>query len=152
MRTVCPHVNNCEPFHTCLFTDRNKYMCPYIPQKKRNYTEHKEQAALIQWRDLNKNNLPGLELLHSIPNGGHRPRREAARMKAEGALSGIPDLFLPVPRKGWRGFYIEMKAGTNKLSADQKEMHAKLTLQGYYVETHWNWIDAKNAIEEYLKN
>ena len=64
-------------------------------------TEHEEQALVIQWAELHKRTLPGLELLHAIPNGGDRDVRVATKLKAEGVKAGVPDLLLPVPASGF---------------------------------------------------
>jgi hypothetical protein len=60
-------------------------------------------------------------LLFAIPNGGLRNIRTAMRLKKEGTLAGVPDLFLSIPRNDWHGFYIEMKAGKNKLTEEQEK-------------------------------
>ena len=39
-------------------------------------------------------------LLYAVPNGGYRNAREAARFKAEGVRSGVPDLCLAVSNGG----------------------------------------------------
>lgn len=68
--------------------------------------------------------VPELRWCHSIPNGGLRDKITAAKMKQEGALAGILDIFLPLPVKikakedtqfanlmptMYAGLYIEMK-------------------------------------------
>ena len=46
----------------------------------------------------------------------------ASKLKAEGVLSGVPDLHIPIAKKGYNGLYIELnkngKAG--KVSDNQK--------------------------------
>ena len=63
-------------------------------------TEHDEQHAVIVWAALNESRYKGLHLLHAIPNAGKRSIGAAKYMQAEGLKSGIPDLCLPVARKG----------------------------------------------------
>ncbi len=48
--------------------------------------EHLEQVALMQWASLptSLKRYPELELLHAVPNGGHRFISVAKAMKAEG--------------------------------------------------------------------
>lgn len=55
-------------------------------------------------------------------------------MKREGVVSGVPDLFLSLPRNGYHGFYIEMKYGKNKLTKNQEEFFAKARMNGYRCE------------------
>jgi|SRR5215217_2989140 len=98
----------------------------------RSGTEHGEQVALFAWAALNVQNAPELRWLHAIPNGGERHKAVAASMKAEGARTGVVDVFLPCPRPIWNkdeyvrgelhlarnwyhGLYIEMKKPAAKL-------------------------------------
>ena len=50
-----------------------------------------------------------------------RDIRTAANLKKEGVKRGVPDICLPVSRGKYHGLYIEMKAGKNKPSKEQKE-------------------------------
>ena len=45
-------------------------------------------------------------LIYAIPNGGQRNVIVASKMKAEGVLSGVPDLHIPIAKKGYNGLYI----------------------------------------------
>ena len=73
-------------------------------------SESEEQAAIFEWCAWNRGKYPELELLYHIPNGGKRGKAEAARFKREGVKAGVPDLCLPVARRGFHGLYIELKA------------------------------------------
>lgn len=113
-------------------------------------SEHDEQAALIHWCELNKNRIPELGLLLAIPNGGKRAIKTATRLKLEGVKAGVPDLFLPVARKGCHGLFIEMKFGKNKTSKAQNDWHNVLIKQGYHVYCTYSWIHAAEVIQFYL--
>ena len=117
-------------------------------------SEHDDQAALIEWARMNEAQLPGVDLLHSIPNGGGRTPRQAATLKAEGVLAGVPDLFLPIARHDFHGMYIEMKTINNGRktypTAEQREMHTRLSGEGYLVRVCWTWEEAAEWIERYL--
>jgi len=93
---------------------------------------------------------PGLELLHSIPNGGKRNIREASRLKKEGALAGVSDVFLPVARGGYHGLYVELKVKGGKTSASQKWWIKETIKQGYLSVVCFGWVDASEVIGEYL--
>lgn len=67
-------------------------------------SESDEQSAVVDYCDLK-----GIPCYH-IPNGGLRSKREAARMKGQGVRPGVPDLCIPVARRGYHSLYIEMKA------------------------------------------
>lgn len=116
-----------------------------------NPTESHEQIALFEWADWAIQRYPELERLHAIPNGGHRNPATAARLKKEGVKKGVPDLCLPVPRRGYHGLYIELKrpkGGT--VSPDQAKFIGWLRAEGYRVEVARGFEAAREAIEEYL--
>ena len=61
-------------------------------------------------------------LIFAIPNGGYRSRVTASRLKAEGVVKGIPDLYIPA----WN-LWVEMKRTKGgSVSADQKSMMSYL--------------------------
>lgn len=113
-------------------------------------SEHDEQAALFRWATFAANRWPELALMFAIPNGGHRVKAVAAKLKAEGVKAGVPDLCLPVPRGEWHGLYIEMKTRTGRASKEQKRWLGALQAQGYRVAVCKGWEAAKELIEEYL--
>lgn len=83
--------------------------------------ELEEQAALIEWADQTVINgiKIGDYLLH-IPNEGKRGPKAAHDAKRLGVRVGVPDLFLALPRSGYAGLWIEMKAKNGKLSTQQE--------------------------------
>ncbi|EHQ92164.1 VRR-NUC domain-containing protein [Desulfosporosinus youngiae] len=115
-----------------------------------NHRESDEQQALFQWAKLMEVQYPELSLLHSIPNGGKRNAREAARLKKEGAKAGVSDIFLPVARGGFHGLYIEFKVKGGKLSDNQTWWLEETTKQGYYSTVCFGWIEASEVIQKYL--
>ncbi|RQV98735.1 VRR-NUC domain-containing protein, partial [bacterium] len=88
--------------------------------------EHLEQAALFQWTSMNEERIPELKNLFAIPNGGHRHKAVAAKMKAEGVKAGVPDILLACPCDGFHGLFIEMKAGKNRTTKNQNEWIQRL--------------------------
>jgi len=77
-------------------------------------SEHLEQVYFIQYF---KRTYPDV-LIFAIPNGGKRNLSEAARLKAEGVVAGVPDLCIPA----WR-IYIEMKRSAGGVvSKEQQSM------------------------------
>lgn len=90
-------------------------------------------------------------VIHAIPNGGHRNAAEAKRLKAEGVTSGIPDLFMAVARKGFNGFYIEMKNGKyNYATENQKMMMKKLEAAGYKTAICHSFEEFKKEVDSYF--
>ncbi len=113
-------------------------------------SEHAEQVALFKWAEFAAARWPELTLMHAIPNGGHRSKITAARLKAEGVRAGVPDICLPVARGGWHGLYIEMKTRIGRQSKDQRRWVIALRAQTYRAEVCRGWVAARAVIEEYL--
>lgn len=118
--------------------------------------EHQEQVALIKWagyQHLPNSNLKIGDFLVAIPNGGSRNVITGAMLKAEGVRAGFPDLFLCVPTPYNHGLFIEMKAPTKgaRLSEAQKDWITKLRFHGYKSIVCYGFLEAKQAIEEYLQ-
>jgi len=114
-------------------------------------TESQEQQALFEWAAYAQGKYPELALMLAIPNGGHRHKATAGRLKAEGVKAGVPDIMLPVARCGYHGLFIEMKrASGGKLSQDQKRWLDELYAQGYACVVCTSWETAKKHIEQYL--
>ena len=113
-------------------------------------SEHQEQAALFEWAAWNSERVPALNLLYAIPNGGKRDKATAAKLKQEGVKAGVPDICLPVARRGYHGFYIEMKVGKNKPSTDQWVWLNALDLEGYMISVSHGWQEAAHKIIDYL--
>ena len=114
-------------------------------------SEHDAQAALIQWARYSEVRYPELRLLFAVPNGGPRSRRAGAMLKAEGLRAGVPDLCLPVARRGYHGLFVELKVGRNKPSDRQREMLDALHEQGYSAVVCYGWEEARDTITEYLE-
>ncbi len=113
-------------------------------------SEHAEQAALFRWAEFARARLPELALLYAVPNGGHRHKATAARLKAEGVKRGVPDLCLPVARGGAHGLYIELKTERGKTTPEQLGWIRALRRQGYAAEVCHGWESARSMIEHYL--
>ena len=112
--------------------------------------EHDEQVTLFQLLALNEREFPALKWVHAIPNGGHRHKATAGKLKAEGVKAGVSDIFVPIPVKGYHGLYLEMKAGKNKLTTEQSEFGDFVTSRGYSFYTAWSAGEALTAIGLYL--
>ncbi len=105
----------------------------------------------MQWAEMAKGAHPELRMLYHIPNEGKRSRKTGARMRAEGLKKGVPDLCLPVARKGKHGLYIELKRSKGgKLSEAQSEWLDRLMAEGYAVAVCYGWENAAEVIERYL--
>ena len=114
-------------------------------------TEEQEQAAVIEWRELMKNQFPDLEDLIHIPNGGLRSKSEAVRFKRLGVRPGVSDLFLPTPVGKYHGLWVEMKRQKGgKLSPDQKDWLERMNKKGYLAVRANGAEEACDIIYKYL--
>ncbi len=112
-----------------------------------NDLEHKEQSNVIRWFRLQ---YPKLTMF-AIPNGGLRHIRTAARLKDEGVMAGVADLFLMKPSGLYHGLFIEMKSEKGKLTDNQTLFLRKAIFEGYEIKVCYSFIEAKESIEHYLR-
>ena len=90
-------------------------------------------------------------IIYAIPNGGARNIIVASKLKAEGVLSGIPDIHIPVQNRGYYGLYIEMKAGKNKPTENQITIMGKLTNEGYLCKVVYSFDEFKKLVDWYIE-
>lgn len=84
-------------------------------------------------------------LIFAIPNGEKRAITVAKRLKAEGVVRGIPDLFIPQ----WN-LWVEMKrVSGGRLSPEQKAMIGYLEGVGHKVIVGKGAADASKQILEF---
>jgi len=107
-------------------------------------SEHVEQSLFVQWF---RRSYPDV-LIFAIPNGGARSKATAGKLKVEGVVAGVPDLFVPE----WR-LWIEMKRTKGGVvSAEQKGMIDYLQSVGYHVIVCKGAEHAKAQILEILND
>lgn len=101
--------------------------------------------------------IPELVWVFAIPNGGSRGKtkdeamRVGAMLKAEGVKAGVSDIFVPIPRHGRCGLFIEMKredGGT--LSDKQREFGSAMQAAGYGFVCCHGWLEAVKIIKQWL--
>lgn len=91
-------------------------------------------------------------LMFAVPNGGARSAITGARLKAEGVLAGVPDVFLAFPAGGLHGLFIEMKrARGGATSTAQKIVGELLSHAGYGVAVCHGWQDARDTVIRYME-
>ena len=111
--------------------------------------EHEEQAAVVQWFDLQYPHLS--RLLYAIPNGANKSIATAMKFKREGLRAGFPDLGLAVGRRGYNGMFIEMKrVNRSFLNEEQKQYALDLRKQGFFVCVAYGFDEARQFINGYL--
>ena len=104
--------------------------------------EHLEQSLFVSWF---RATFPGV-VIFAIPNGGHRNKVVAYKLKMEGVLPGVPDLFIPE----WR-LWVEMKKEKEgKISEEQKIIMEYLRNCGYTAQVCHGFEEAKRFIIGFL--
>lgn len=120
-------------------------------------SEHDDQRALFAWAAYAQREHPELALLFAVPNGGHRSKATAGRLKAEGVRAGVPDVCFPVPRGNYAALWIELKRmaqpgrPAGKETAMQKQWRLALNNAGNYAVVCKGWTAARDVIVQYLK-
>ncbi len=114
-------------------------------------SEDEEQTAVMEWTVLMEKQLPELRLLFHVANGGERHPAVASKLKRMGVKKGVPDLFLPVPRGGFHGLWVEMKRKKGgRVSDEQKAWIEDLEGQMYRCVVAHGCEEACDAIFKYL--
>jgi len=106
-------------------------------------SEHSEQVGFINWF---RSQYPEI-LIFAIPNGEKRAISVAKRLKAEGVVRGVPDLFIPA----WN-LWVEMKrVSGGRLSTDQKQMISYLENIGHTVIVGKGATDASQQVLKFME-
>lgn len=119
------------------------------------HLESAQQQQVIEWSKwaykANPVRYPNLDLLHCSLNGVKLTKTQAGIAKGQGMLSGVPDLFLPVPQQNYHGLYIEMKSEKGRLTENQEWFLSKTEGLGYKAAVCYSANEAIAVIEEYYK-
>ena len=114
--------------------------------------EWEHQSTLFKWakQPCIRAKLPELKYLYHIPNGGKRDLIEARHLKEQGVRPGVPDLHLPVARRGYNSLYIELKTEKGRTTDNQEWWIAELVKQGNYAVVCHGWEEARECLIWYL--
>ena len=119
--------------------------------KPRAQPEYEEQVAVFQWTKAMEGEYPDLKYLFATLNGIRLTPHLAAKAKAAGNKKGVCDIWLPTRRGKHSGLVIELKAGTNRPTPEQKDWIAYLNSQGFYACACWGAGEAVETITKYLQ-
>ena len=119
--------------------------------------EHKLQVAFVNWFRMQYNQYSGL--MWATPNGGMRNVKVATKLKREGVLSGVADLFLAVPRYAddgeilmdTPGLFIELKIKGNYQNENQKRFQKDVEKQSYRYEVCYSLDEFMKVVNGYLE-
>jgi hypothetical protein len=114
----------------------------------KRYIEDTLQKSCVQWFDLQYGHL-SWALFH-VPNGGQRNAKEAAKFKAMGVRAGVPDLILLHRSGAYSYLALELKAGKNTQTANQKTYQSKMEADGGKYAVIRSIDDFIETVNEYL--
>ena len=121
-------------------------------KRPRQELEHREQVHLIRWADIvMADQHPNAGKLFAIPNGGHRNKQVALKLKEEGVRAGVLDLFFPEARGGYFGLWIEMKVRPNRPTPEQLARIRQHLDDGYYAAVCYSHEQAQTLVLWYLE-
>ena len=115
-------------------------------------TEAQHQAALFKWSkqpEIRKL-YPELALMYHIPNEGNRTGKNGAILRSSGMKRGVPDICLPVTRRGHGALYVEMKVPGKDAEPHQQWWIDRLTRAGNCACVCHGWESAVEVIFWYL--
>jgi hypothetical protein len=111
--------------------------------KEKFPSEHQEQVGFVNWFRARFSGV----LIFAIPNGEKRAITVAKRLKVEGVVRGIPDLFIPE----WC-LWVEMKrVQGGRLSPEQKNMIGYLESIGQTVLVGKGSKHASELVLKYIQ-
>ena len=106
-------------------------------------SEAMEQEGFVVWFHHTHPDV----LIYHCPNGEYRSPSVAMRLKKQGVVPGIPDLFIPA----WK-LYIEMKKENGGVvSKEQTKVMDYLTRVGYAVIIGNGATDASMKVLEFIR-
>ena len=115
------------------------------------HIESAHQAQVIEWSKwaYKTGKYPMLNMLHCSLNGVKLSGTQAKIAKGQGMLSGVPDLFLPVPKNGYHGLFIEMKSEKGRVTENQHWFLTNAESVGYKTAVCYSAKEAISAIQAY---
>lgn len=117
------------------------------------HLEAAQQAQVIEWSKwaykAKPTQYPNLDLLHCSLNGVKLSGTQAKIAKGQGMLSGVPDLFLPVPKNGFHGLFVEMKSEKGRVTENQEWFLSKTEGLGYKTAVCYSASEAIKTIQDY---
>lgn len=124
-------------------------------------SEHQIQASVIHWCRLNELQDARLHWVFAIPNGAALPHYgggkgnkgfspQANKLKAEGLLPGVSDLFVPIPAQGYHGLFLETKKPGGEVSEVQRLFMDAMSEIGYLAVAYYSFEEGVQVICEYL--
>lgn len=111
-------------------------------------SETEIQRQIIEWC----NHIPELRnMVIHIPNEGKRTISMGRKLRQIGLRPGVADLFIPIPRHGYNGVWVEIKSKHGVLRENQREFLSDMEKQGYLTFISRSLEDFMQKINAYMK-
>ena len=113
-------------------------------------SEHQEQSrffAVIRRLAEKDSRLDGA---FAIPNGFLDSKSKRIKAFKEGMLSGVSDVFIPLPSKGFHGLFLEFKRQDGRATKAQVDFLNLMRSRGYKAEVVYGLRQALQVLKEYL--
>nr|WP_297167535.1 VRR-NUC domain-containing protein [uncultured Dysgonomonas sp.] len=118
--------------------------------KKHDKPEERMQIKFFNQVPLFFPKLPD-KLLFAVPNGGSRNIVEAKNLKAQGVKSGVSDVILLIPKKGYSCLCLEFKTPISKQSDEQITFQSQAEKAGNKYVVVRSVKEAIDALKWYLE-
>jgi hypothetical protein len=107
--------------------------------------------AFFDWVRVKAQSDPRYELIIHVPNEAKRSWWLGRRMKRKGIASGIPDILVLYPSKGFNGLAVELKR-TPKLHATENQITwlNRLTKYNWHCALCFTADAAMGIVENYI--
>ena len=115
-----------------------------------NQTEHEIQKAVIRYCRTIEKYDNRYSYIFAVPNGGKRDVRVAKKLKAEGVISGVSDLVIPLPVGFYHGAFIEVKRIGGRATDNQKTFLRIMAERGYFCAITYGYEETVEAIVKYI--
>ena len=124
----------------------------HTPEKRMSESAH--QRAIFKWTQQPhiRQKWPDLKLLFHVKNETTEGARQVAVDRSSGVKRGVPDLCLPVARRGYHSLWVELKNETGRPSKEQKWWIEELGKQGCKASICHGWQEAVRLIEWYMSD
>jgi len=110
-----------------------------------NQPEHEFQKVVVRYLNLKK--IP----FFAVPNGGKRNPITAKKLKAEGVLAGVADLFIMIGNSKYHGLFLELKIKPNSQEVNQKKFEDLAKNNHYCYKLAFNIDEVIEILDIYLK-
>jgi len=123
------------------------------PVKAKRVISHEEADIQSEFFDKLKLFFPTIpdKLCFSCPNGGSRNKMEAVNLKRQGLKSGVSDVILLIPKKGFASLCMEFKTEKGKQSTEQVEFQRQAEMCGSKYVIVRSTAKALETVKEYMK-